>query len=394
MHRPKSLSGVGAREVDGKKTARSLSGAPFQPKTAPHEILLASVAASEQLQPKSISQPKAGFSARAPQIDAAAASARAQAPQKNRPVGQQNRTPAAARGDADHTRNARNDVCISRAANSHKNLEPSSKARQHDRHVLELRPVEPAERVQRRRLVHLNRERGVGGVQEPEPYQLPHDRAVATMNEDEDESYLSESSGESIVPDLGGDEDDDPSAKATGAGLLGYLGLGQQTKLAADDCAYDFEGEPQEQDDEHYDFGDDEEPELDEDELLAEEGLKDDRSSRRGPFSLRRRDGGRVGKGAPDEGARVPEGGAHAASLSAPSQRYGKRTRVTRVGERARAPRAGAGDAAESARARAHDMTNAQVAVMGRVSLQGREPTGSLTSFGLLGRSVGVGRLI
>ena len=52
---------------------------------------------------------------------------------------------------------------------------------------------------------------------EPEPYQLPHDRAVATMNEDEDdESYSSESSGESIVPDLGGDEDDDPSAKATG----------------------------------------------------------------------------------------------------------------------------------------------------------------------------------
>ena len=113
---------------------------------------------------------------------------------------------------------------------------------------------------------------------EPEPYQLPHDRAVATMNEDEDEdSYSSESSGESIVPDLGGDEDDDPSAKATGAGLLGYLGLGQQTKPTADDYAYDFEGEPQEQDDEHYDFGDEEEPELDEDELLAEAGLKDDR---------------------------------------------------------------------------------------------------------------------
>jgi hypothetical protein len=92
---------------------------------------------------------------------------------------------------------------------------------------------------------------------EPEPYQLPHDRAVATMNEDEDdESYSSESSGESIVPDLGGDEDDDPSAKATGAGLLGYLGLGgQQTKATEDDYAYDFEGEPQEQDDEHYDFG-------------------------------------------------------------------------------------------------------------------------------------------
>ena len=134
---------------------------------------------------------------------------------------------------------------------------------------------------------------------EPEPYQLPHDRAVATMNEDEDdESYSSESSGESIVPDLGGDEDDDPSAKATGAGLLGYLGLGgQPTKATEDDYAYDFEGEPQEPvDDEHYDFGlcgvscrvdgvwrvsptrrgDDEEPELDEDEL-AEEGLKDDR---------------------------------------------------------------------------------------------------------------------
>ena len=92
---------------------------------------------------------------------------------------------------------------------------------------------------------------------EPEPYQLPHDRAVATMNEDEDdESYSSESSGESIVPDLGGDEDDDPSAKATGAGLLGYLGLGgQATKATEDDYAYDFEGEPQEQDDEHYDFG-------------------------------------------------------------------------------------------------------------------------------------------
>ena len=112
---------------------------------------------------------------------------------------------------------------------------------------------------------------------EPEPYQLPHDRAVATMNEEDEESYSSESSGESIVPDLGGDEDDDPSAKATGAGLLGYLGLGQQTKPTADDYAYDFEGEPQEQDDEHYDFGDDEEPELDEDELLAEEGLRDDR---------------------------------------------------------------------------------------------------------------------
>ena len=114
---------------------------------------------------------------------------------------------------------------------------------------------------------------------EPEPYQLPHDRAVATMNEEDDEdSYSSESSGESIVPDLGGDEDDDPSAKATGAGLLGYLGLGgQQTKPTADDYAYDFEGEPPEQDDEQYDFGDDEEPELDEDELLAEEGLKDDR---------------------------------------------------------------------------------------------------------------------
>ena len=92
---------------------------------------------------------------------------------------------------------------------------------------------------------------------EPEPYQLPHDRAVATMNEDEDdESYSSESSGESIVPDLGGDEDDDPSTKATGAGLLGYLGLGgQPTKATEDDYAYDFEGEPQEQDDEHYDFG-------------------------------------------------------------------------------------------------------------------------------------------
>jgi len=92
---------------------------------------------------------------------------------------------------------------------------------------------------------------------EPEPYQLPHDRAVATMNEEDDEeSYSSESSGESIVPDLGGDEDDDPSAKATGAGLLGYLGLGgQQTKATEDDYAYDFEGEPQEQDDEHYDFG-------------------------------------------------------------------------------------------------------------------------------------------
>jgi hypothetical protein len=93
---------------------------------------------------------------------------------------------------------------------------------------------------------------------EPEPYRLPHDRAVATMNEGEDEdSYSSESSGESIVPDLGGDEDDDPSAKATGAGLLGYLGLGQQTKPTSDDYAYDFEGEPQEPvDDEHYDFGD------------------------------------------------------------------------------------------------------------------------------------------
>jgi hypothetical protein len=94
---------------------------------------------------------------------------------------------------------------------------------------------------------------------EPEPYQLPHDRAVATMNEDDedDESYSSESSGESIVPDLGGDEDDDPSAKATGAGLLGYLGLGgQPTKATEDDYAYDFEGEPQEPvDDEHYDFG-------------------------------------------------------------------------------------------------------------------------------------------
>ena len=93
---------------------------------------------------------------------------------------------------------------------------------------------------------------------EPEPYQLPHDRAVATMNEEEDEdSYSSESSGESIVPDLGGDEDDDPSAKATGAGLLGYLGLGgQATKATEDDYAYDFEGEPQEPvDDEHYDFG-------------------------------------------------------------------------------------------------------------------------------------------
>jgi hypothetical protein len=63
-----------------------------------------------------------------------------------------------------------------------------------------------------------------------------------------------------------------------GAGLLGYLGLGgQPTKATEDDYAYDFEGKPQEQDDEHYDFGDDEEPELDEDELLAEEGLKDDR---------------------------------------------------------------------------------------------------------------------
>ena len=51
---------------------------------------------------------------------------------------------------------------------------------------------------------------------EPEPYQLPHDRAVATMNDEDEESYSSESSGESIVPDLGGDEDDDPSAKATG----------------------------------------------------------------------------------------------------------------------------------------------------------------------------------
>ena len=113
---------------------------------------------------------------------------------------------------------------------------------------------------------------------EPEPYQLPHDRAVATMNEEDEESYSSESSGESIVPDLGGDEDDDPSAKATGAGLLGYLGLGgQATKATEDDYAYDFEGEPQEQDDEHYDFGDDEEPELDEDELLAEAGLRDDR---------------------------------------------------------------------------------------------------------------------
>ena len=41
-----------------------------------------------------------------------------------------------------------------------------------------------------------------------------------------------------------------------GAGLLGYLGLGgQQTKATEDDYAYDFEGEPQEQDDEHYDFG-------------------------------------------------------------------------------------------------------------------------------------------
>ena len=120
---------------------------------------------------------------------------------------------------------------------------------------------------------------------EPEPYQLPHDRAVAAMpDEDEDDeddgSYsrgTSESSGESIVPDLGGDEDDDPSAKMAGAGLLGYLGLGQETKPTKDDHAYDFEGEPEPEPDESYDFGDDEEPELDEEELLAEEGLKDDR---------------------------------------------------------------------------------------------------------------------
>ena len=38
--------------------------------------------------------------------------------------------------------------------------------------------------------------------------------------------------------------------------ILGYLGLGgQATKATEDDYAYDFEGEPQEQDDEHYDFG-------------------------------------------------------------------------------------------------------------------------------------------
>lgn len=120
---------------------------------------------------------------------------------------------------------------------------------------------------------------------EPEPYQLPHDRAVAAMPDEDDEdeddgSYsrgTSESSGESIVPDLGGDEDDDPSAKMAGAGLLGYLGLGQETKPPKDDYAYDFEGEPEPEPDESYDFGDDEEPELDEEELLAEEGLKDDR---------------------------------------------------------------------------------------------------------------------
>ena len=72
----------GRRHKNCALNARKLSAASFVPKTAQYEILLAFVALGNSYSPKASHSQKLDYLARAAQIDAAAAPARAQHPKE------------------------------------------------------------------------------------------------------------------------------------------------------------------------------------------------------------------------------------------------------------------------------------------------------------------------